>query len=299
MEYKWRRWVIIIIVLLLVFGISSLFVVNGVQKISDIVTNNKILCNVYYFTQIVASLAVIVGGLVGVWQYSLTAKAERSKMNTECIQRAIDLAEYYKNNILKKYIVVQYVYEQSGLMQIANKVKRSSIIEFDRTELYDLLTASDIEEIERIRNSDEFIKAVLQADKIYDMKLDIEKIAQVIRDDAKKEVTIKIDKALIIQKFMGNIVTEILNNLEFFAMHFAHGTADETVVYQSLNQTYLSIVYILYYNIAILNTIEDSKYYTNVIELYKRWDNRNQQEKQDKIKTARNYTSKGNVVGKI
>ena len=59
------------------------------------------------------------------------------------------------------------------------------------------------------------------------------------------------------------------------------------------------MVYVLYYNIAVLNELEGSKYYTNVIELYKKWDQRDQEEKQKKISMARNYTNKGSIVNKI
>ena len=139
----------------------------------------------------------------------------------------------------------------------------------------------------------------MQADEIYNLNLNIDKVAKVKVNDEKKEATISLNRSVIIQKFMGNIVTESLNNLEFFAMHFSHGTADESVVYQSLHQTYLMMVYVLYYNIAVLNELEGSKYYTNVIELYKKWDQRDQEEKQKKISMARNYTNKGSIVNKI
>lgn len=98
---------------------------------------------------------------------------------------------------------------------------------------------------------------------------------------------------------MGNIVTETLNNLEFFAMHFTHGTADESVVYQSLHQTYLDIVYVLYYNIAVLNELENSKYYTNIIELYKIWKKRDAEEKRKRADLARSHTMKGSVASKV
>ena len=122
--------------------------------------------------------------------------------------------------------------------------------------------------------------------------------ASISIDNETQEKKIIIDGTVILMKFMGNIVTEILNNLEFFAMHFSHEIADESVVYQSLHQTYLEIVYALYYNIAIKNEFRESKYFTNIIELYEKWNTKDKSEMNDKIK-ARTYSQKGATAEKI
>lgn len=235
----------IVIVLILCIGMYYSFVVNGANNLKQAFSTNSILCNVYYITQIFASLAVAIAGLVGVWQYFLTSRAERIKLNTDCIQRAIELAEYYKNNILANYGVIRYVYSRCGLYDIVNTIDRNKIIEFDKTELNDLLDEESQKRISEIRISKEFAKAVFEADQIYNLGFQFEKRAKIVhRTDG---IEIEINKGIVLQKFMGNIVTETLNNLEFFAMHFSHGTADESVVYQSLHQTYLKMVYDLYH----------------------------------------------------
>lgn len=296
---RWRKIVTVIIIVLVCCLVICSFIFNGVTGLKEVFTDKNILENVNYTMQILASMIVIIGGIVGVWQYSLTSRAERMKMSTDCIQRAIDLAEYYKNNILEKYVVVLHVYDASGLINIVKKINRNSIVNFDKKELYELLTEADIGEIEKIRNSDEFIKAVIEADNIYNLNFQMGKNVQIKEDKEKKEVAIIYNKSIVIQKFMGNIVTDILNNLEFFAMHFSHGTADESVVYQSLHQTYLQIVYMLYYNIAILNDMEASRYYTNVIELYKNWDERDRTEKNSKSTVVRECMSKGSIAQRL
>lgn len=47
--------------------------------------------------------------------------------------------------------------------------------------------------------------------------------------------------------FMIDEVSGVLNNIEYFAMNFAHGVADDSVVYRSLHQSYIDIdkVYIM------------------------------------------------------
>ncbi len=298
-KISWRHIVILAVLLFLLVAICALFFINKASNVRDALTSPPILGNVYYITQIATSIVLILGGFIGIWQYTLTAKAERIKINVDRIQRAIDLAEYYKNKILKKYAVIKFVFEKSGLMQIIDKIDPEQIHAFDDIELNRLLTENDKNQIETIRNSKKFIQTVIEADKIYNLDLNIDKISKVSINNEKKVVEIEFDGNAVMKKFMGNIVTETLNNLEFFSMHFSHKTADESVVYQSLHQTYLSIVHALYYNIAILNNMKSSKYYTNVIELYKVWYNRDKIERNNKINATNTFVTKGTVADEI
>lgn len=66
-------------------------------------------------------------------------------------------------------------------------------------------------------------------------------------------------------------------------MHFRHNTADQSVVYRSLHQSYLEIVQGMYFSIAEINKSPESKYYTNVIWLYEKWYEKNQKEINDRM----------------
>ena len=68
-----------------------------------------------------------------------------------------------------------------------------------------------------------------------------------------------------------DIVSNALNDLEFFSMNFISGVADDSIVFPLLHQTYLTLVQLLYYYIAIQNKNEKDKFYTNVIELFEKW----------------------------
>jgi hypothetical protein len=55
-------------------------------------------------------------------------------------------------------------------------------------------------------------------------------------------------------------------------MHFIHGTADESVIYQSLHNAFIQIVDLLYCEISLNNDgNSEEKYYTNTIKLYLLW----------------------------
>lgn len=78
---------------------------------------------------------------------------------------------------------------------------------------------------------------------------------------------------MISSEFLGKIEST-LNNLEWFSMHFKNGVADDDVVYQSLHQSFLETVRLLYTQIAVLNDIPYEKYFINTIWLYNNWKNK-------------------------
>jgi hypothetical protein len=79
-----------------------------------------------------------------------------------------------------------------------------------------------------------------------------------------------VDAPALLNEFM-KLMTELLNELEWFSMHFTYNLADEKLVYQSLHQTFTSNVQTLYFFIGRINKIPSEKYYTNIIELYGTW----------------------------
>lgn len=92
------------------------------------------------------------------------------------------------------------------------------------------------------------------------------KCADVERAENSKE-----NNSTVEQYMMSKIINDVLNDMEYFSMHFTHKVADESVVYQSLHQTYIECVQLLYYNIAVNNKTDGTQYYTNVVDLYKTW----------------------------
>ncbi len=289
-----RKLTVCICAILFMSIIIGTLVVNGVTSINSSLVNTMALENTYYVTQVIAAFCVVIGAFIGVWQYVLTTRAERNRLNLERIQKAIDLALYYKDNVLDKYKVIKYVFDQTNMTKVVQKVNRNQIRNFDEIELTNLLAGEHQKEIDEIKRSNEFIKAVLQADKIYNMHLNIEEDTMVVKNE--NEVIISIDKNAVVKKFMGQIVSDLLNNLEYFAMNFTHETADETVVYQSLHQTYLEVVYMMYYNVAISNKAKKGKYFTNIIELYNKWSKRSLEDLERRSNNIQAMTTKGNVV---
>jgi hypothetical protein len=68
---------------------------------------------------------------------------------------------------------------------------------------------------------------------------------------------------------------ELLNRLEYFSAAMLSGLADEKLAYNPLSDLYCSLIDELYHNICMSRgRNKNSKLYTNVIALYKKWKNR-------------------------
>ena len=133
--------------------------------------DNSNLEQLYYASQIITAIFVSIGVLIAGWQYVITAKAEMSAVAINQIQKAIDLAAFYKENVLKPYNAVLYVFEQSKILEIVSGIKTSEMKNFDKYELDELMTSEQQNKLKDIQNSDEFAKIVLRANTIYGLSL--------------------------------------------------------------------------------------------------------------------------------
>lgn len=264
--------------------------------------SNSNLETIYYITQILGIFIVMTGTFIALKQYLLTSRNEIIKFNNDQIQKSIDLAEYYKNNILCNMILIDQVYHHTGMSKIINKVKPSQMKDFDKHELDELYTSDDIETLKNSLMSDKFCEIVGIIGKDHGIDVFEPSIQKdengnpIIDEDGTPQIVVKVNKHKVSSLFMNKIVEETLNNLEFFAMHFTYNTADESVVYQSLHKTFLEVVQLLYYNIAINNETGESKFYTNVIDLFNTWQEKSQSIREAEIKHSRGIPKKGKTA---
>ena len=81
-------------------------------------------------------------------------------------------------------------------------------------------------------------------------------------------------------------------------MCFTSGVADETIVYQSLHQTFFSTIKMLYYKIAVQNNVTKDKYYTHTIKLYKQWRDRDKQNERQQAAAEEQMTTVHTAIKK-
>lgn len=289
---KIKRFVLskrILFTLLLVFiGITGIFMPRFFINSGS----NSTLEIIYYSSQIVSAIFVLVSVILAAWQYYLASSAELQNLQISQVQRAIDLSEFYKENVLKYYNAVYYVYRSVGVIEILDKIDQDKMKNFDVTEMHKLISSTDISNLKEMQYSDKFAVAVMEADSVFNLKLHFRSRKVKLKDEEGEYL--EVERISLMSSFIMGIVNNMLNDLEFFAMHFTHKTADETVVFQSLHQTYIDIVKNMYYNIANANEPIDGKYYTNIIELYHIWYKRSEELNKNGV----HKTSIGTVIEK-
>lgn len=284
---KKTQAILVIIVAILFSIISSIFFYNE-------------LCNfpetLYYCSQIICNFFVIGGVFIAVWEYHLAQKNAKNSLELAQVQKAIDLSEYYKDNILAPYPIVNWVFGQLGINDIFDSIDNDKIKDFDKVELNRIFSANDIKRLKDIQNTDEFVQTIIYANEVFGLGIKSFPDKAEIKSPNNKITTYKFDKTNTSTHFMSKYVNGILNNMEYFALHFKHNTADESVVYQSLHQSYLEIVRFFYYYIANNNEHSTEKLYTNVIWLYEKWSTEKNVQHAERSQKSKSLERQGTVI---
>ena len=308
MKGNWKNLIVIIIGIVILRIFFCAFIFNGVKDVVEIYSNTAALENVYYLSQIMASIFVMLGTIIAIWQYILSSRdsaknrereyqlheKEIFEMEKDRIQKAIDLAGYYKDNILQNTILIKHVYEMVGIKEILNKINFQNITHFDIYELEGNISIDDRNAILKAPADKKMTDALIQMSEIIKNWDDCKEVS-INEEEGKLVRKMTVEKNAILYKFQMQL-NEILNNLEFFAMHFIHGTADDSVIYQSLHQSYIETVQLLYYDISANNIPGESKLYTNVIELYNKWVKEANEQRDNETAVARKNISRGNCL---
>lgn len=262
----------------------------------------RLFCSepIHYAIQNIVGVFVVLGVIIALWQYRLTSNAQRKEAKARNTQKAIEQAGYYKDIVLDPLMVIRDVYTSAGIKKILGDIKRPNLREFDWHELKENLPATKREEIEKIVTSDAFCKILHQVNWTYDCfpqdQCNIkEKVAQIraaAPDGEKDEAVAKYMNEWYLREF-GKMTIGLLNNLEFFAMYFMNNSADEKIVFQSLHQTYIQGVELLYFDICRNNKSPGvDKYYINVIGLYRLWSDRVSTEREKLLENSRKAVKK-------
>lgn len=308
MKNIWKKLVIVLVGIGILKILHNAFMANDVKDITTMYVNTGALENVYYLSQVMASIFVMVGTIIAIWQYILSShdsaqnrereyqlhEKEIFEMEKDRVQKAIDLAGYYKDNILQNTMLIKHVYKKIGICEILDKINFQDIWHFDIYEMEKNISVVDRAKIVNAPNDKKMAEALVLMSEVI-KNWDECKEVSVAEENGKLVKKMTVAQTAILYKFQTQL-NEILNNLEFFAMHFTHGTADDSVIYQSLHQSYINTVRLLYYDISANNIPGESKLYTNVIELYNKWTKEARAQKDNETAAARENISKGNCL---
>lgn len=252
---------------------------------------------IVFSSQIVSSIFVIIGTVIAVWQYYLSSSERIKQLQFSRVEKAIELSNYYKDNILDRYAVVKYVFKDYGIAEmIESKRKKCEIRDFDKEELELIYTEEEIKKFKELSMDQKFIDSIIKIASI--SNIDLKGYNKCIDNEGENPVVkISVNKNEVFRDFLNTYIIQTLNNVEYFAMAFTHKTADESVIYQSIYPTYLEMCFIMYYFIASDSDPKVAKLYTNLASLYCTWREREQKQKKEIIKQTRNVANhKGTVV---
>ncbi len=284
-----RKIITILIILLVVCIVFAPLLLKEIPFFDESVSKLNLILTV---SQILSALFVIVGTVIAVWQYYLSSKSNIIKLDTDRVQKAIDLSRYYKDEILHPYSSLKYVYIKAGITNILAKEK-TKMKEFDDYELHEIFADNELTKLKEKFNSIEYVRAIIELNQRYDFGMQLCKKFE--NEDDLEKITEE-DKSNIIKCFNAKFCTPVMNNIEHFAMYFTHNVADESVIYQSLAPTYLEMCRFFYYNIAICSKSGQTKLYRNLKNLYEIWNKRTEEARRQ---IREHEVAEGTIVGSI
>lgn len=239
-------------------------------------------------------------------------------------EKAIELAKFYEEKILRNNIpYISCVFKDASIEDMISCIKYTQLIEFDESEIDSILGQEKIDEFtNKIENID--LEILINGNNILNEvslnqflnNLKIIRIDNIINDESKEQTAAEkndeneeidtdnddirkeIEEENDIYKYYEfknrtqfiSTIEDTLNLLEYFCMNFNSGIADESVVYQSLHQSFLAVIKMLYYFIATQNKTGKDKYYTNIIKLYNKWSKRYNRQQEIEIASKRMST---------
>ena len=242
----------------------------------------------------VSSTVILMGTLFYIAkQTNIQKKDLEMRINYQKREKAIEMAKVF-SELIDKTILVSEVLKN---LEAINKINISDsdynhLNYFDEEELKKLFDEDDLGKIKSEINIEnigleKYISAYAITGDSSLNKFKDEIIFLInekfLRNEKTKHEYDKMD--VIIKREFSKTMVELLNQLEWFSMHFMSDIAEEKTVYQSLHQIYLKTIKLYYPHIAYLNRkgIKD-KYYCNIIGLYVKWANIYHKEKEDEVK---------------
>lgn len=248
-------------------------------------------------------------------------------------EKAIQMAELYANELIFNITYINTVYNKCGISKYFKDLSYNELIDFDVYELEGFIKRkTSIDELKKISSNIELMilvessihlrndikvlikerKEILRLKKYIQIYEDEKEAAPTLEkannDDEgtnqkKEDMYIKAIEELktysaCYKSEFNNTLDDTLNKLEYFCMYFNSGVADEETVYQSLHQSFLEMVKIIYFSIASRNKSGRDKYYTNIIKLYKKWSDRYSECLQKEINMNRNNTHEQEEIKK-
>lgn len=272
-----------------------------VDSIIRFLVDNSLLINS------IASLFVIASAVFVGFQSKVFFNDYNKKHKKEEFENSFKLTQYYINNIIPQMSVILAVFKSIGVENILkNRLKNQVLSDFDNEEfqlifekttiqdLCDMIKKTKLEVLLPVLNIDRSkLPGCLECDYHEYLKCNSE-----VKNKKQNEERSESYRKLLVSRFFA-MLTDTKNEIEYFSMYFNSNLAEEEVIFDSLHQTFIDFVRMLYPFIAMHNTksVHGRKYFSNTIELYKRWSLK-EKEIATKAKTAISAIEQGDLKHK-
>lgn len=193
----------------------------------------------------------------------------RYNKNKGKVEKAIDLANIYRDLIKDIQIIMQVLSAHTDIYEIVtNRLSENKISEFTSKEAEALYTEEDWDKLNNFFCGQGMNGDLLKGLYVSNTSNLSDLLSPMVMLSDFEQTNLS---NTLIREYYKRKITDFLNQLEAFSMAFVQNVADDDVVYQSLHQSYIKIVKLLYFRISISNDKVTDKYYTNVIQLYNNW----------------------------
>lgn len=179
---------------------------------------------------------------------------------------------YYLSGILILISIIIGLYQLSlakTTLKINSK-REAATLGAQQAEIYMTRIVSLINQLNRLENEKGVKAPKIEIGDFY-YKAILEKIG------AQKYLQIDEERKVLTSAYLN-----VLNSLEAFSVYFIKEVADEEIAFSSVGISFTHTVESLYFDIAGCRRDDDSKYFQNIIKLYKLWKNRIKQEEMQK-----------------
>lgn len=239
------------------------------------------------FVQTIINIILLVVTVISVFCAFRAYRHQKLRSKKEA---ACSLAKYYANNIIPRINFLVGVLTISGFEE---KVYKAFPLDVIKDSNFNEAVAITKDEKEVLRLAQDLSSIDPRA--IYNEKIRTAKTVEERhslaheytvweKDQSGNISTVKFVHTNILQDELMATVQELLNDLEWFSMNFHYNLADEQLLYQSLHQSFISNVWLLYIYIALCNKPGSGKFYTNTIWLFLLWRDRLRQLQSQSLK---------------
>lgn len=250
---------------------SSTDTANIIAQQANTIAMHSLCASVVY--TILTALLLIITGISVFCAY----KAYRHQKQRALKDAACELAKFYAQDVIEKFLFVSHVLQTSGLSdEIEKAISYKSLDKFDRKEIEPLLNEKGYE-YEKFLNRmchidpETIIRAKMKVatsiSEIAELQEQIEQLSSKTPAQI-KEISLSLNSQFTVQSTM------LLNSLEYFAIRCNYKLADEKILFQSLHKTFLSYMVMFSPFICFSNGKSDCKLYVNAIDLFRLWRDR-------------------------